>query len=146
MLDVNLMPEETSVRIGIAVVLAVAIPLAVRYLWPAVSAAGVQFNEALEAEARLAERPEALVFSMPGDRYLKVSLPEASPVVGMTIKALDIRAKTGASVMSVARDGRQYGNPGADWSFQAGDTVLAIGDPNQLAALKELLGVAADTA
>lgn len=143
MLDVNLMPEETSVRIGIAVVLAVAIPLAVRYLWPAVSAAGVQFNEALEAEARLAERPETLVLSMPGDRYLKVSLPETSPVAGMTIKELDIRARTGASVMSVARDGRQYGNPGADWRFQAGDTVLAIGDPNQLAALKELLGVAA---
>ena len=142
MLDVNLLPEETSVRIGIAVVLAVAIPLAVRYLWPAVSAAGVQFNEALEAEARMAERPEPLVFSMPSDRYLKVRLPETSPAAGRTIKALDIRAKTGASVVSVSRDGQTHGNPGADWCFQKDDIVEAIGDPKQLAALKDILGAA----
>ena len=142
MLDVNLLPEETSVRIGIAVVLAVAIPLAVRYLWPAVSAAGVQFSEALEAEARMAERPEPLVFSMPSDRYLKVRLPETSPAAGRTIKALDIRAKTGASVVSVSRDGQTHGNPGADWCFQKDDIVEAIGDPKQLAALKDILGAA----
>ena len=140
MLDVNLMPEETSVRIGIAVVLAIAIPIAVRYLWPAVSAAGVQFNEALEAEARMAERPEPLVFSMPRDRYLKVKLPETSPAIGLTIKALDIRAKTGASVVSVARGGQFHGNPGADWCFSADDVVEAIGEPRQLASLKDLLG------
>ena len=139
MLDVNLMPEETSVRIGIAVVLAIAIPVAVRYLWPAVSAAGVQFNEALEAEARMAEHPEPLVISMPSDRYLKVSLSERSPAIGLTIKVLDIRAKTGASVVSVERDGLRHGNPDADWRFCAGDAVEAIGDPKQLASLKELL-------
>ena len=139
MLDVNLMPEETSVRIGIAVVLAIAIPVAVRYLWPAVSAAGVQFNEALEAEARMAEHPEPLVISMPSDRYMKVSLSERSPAIGLTIKVLDIRAKTGASVVSVERDGLRHGNPDADWRFCAGDAVEAIGDPKQLASLKELL-------
>ena len=139
MIDINLMPEETSVRIGIVIVLAIAIPLAVRYLWPAVSAAGLQFNEALEAEARMAEHPEPLVISMPSDRYLKVSLSERSPAIGLTIKVLDIRAKTGASVVSVERDGLRHGNPDADWRFCAGDAVEAIGDPKQLASLKELL-------
>ena len=144
MLDVNLLPEETSVRIGIAVVLAVALPLAVRYLWPAVSAAGLQFNEALEAEARMADRPETLLLSMPSNRYLKISLPETSPAIGLTIKVLDIRAKTGASVVSVARNGQKYGNPGADWCFQPNDIIEAIGDPTELVSLKKLLGIVFD--
>ena len=143
MLDVNLMPEETSVRIGIAVVLAVAIPVAVRYLWPAMNAAGAQFNAALEAETRMAEKPEPLVISVPGERYLKVSLPDTSPAAGLTIKALDIRAKTGASVVAVSRGDCKHGNPGPDWCFAPGDTVEAIGDPKQLASLKDLLGVVA---
>ncbi len=143
MIDVNLMPEETSVRIGIAVVLAVAIPLAVRYLWPAVSAAGLQFNEALEAEARMAERPEPLVFSMPSDRYMKAVIAGASPAAGRSIKELDIRAKTGASVVSISRGGLKHGNPGAAWRFEPGDEVEAIGEPPQLESLKRLLGVEA---
>ena len=145
MLDENLMPEETSVRIGIAVVLAVAIPVAVRYLWPAMSAAGLQFNAALEAEAQMTEHPEPLVISVPGERYLNVALPDTSPAIGLTIKALDIRAKTGASVVAVSRGDARHGNPGPDWCFASGDAVEAIGDPKQLASLKDLLGVVAGT-
>ena len=141
MLDVNLLPEETAVRIGIVVVLAVAIPLAVRYLWPAVTSAGVQFNEALEAESRMAAQPKSLVFSLPEDRFLKVALPETSPAVGLTIKDLDVRAKTGASIVSLTREGKRFGNPGADWCFKTGDTVEAIGDPRELASLKDMLGI-----
>ena len=59
----------------------------------------------------------------------------------MTIKALDIRAKTGASVVSVTRDGKRYGNPGADWCFELNDIVEAIGEPKELSSLKDMLGV-----
>jgi hypothetical protein len=141
MVDINLMPEEGYIRIGIAVALAVAMPFAVRYLWPAVSAAGVQFNDALEAEARMAAKPKPLIFHLPEDRFLKASLPESSPAVGLTLKALDVRAKTGASVVSVTRAGRRYSNPGADWCFEIGDVVEAIGEPRELASLKDLLGI-----
>ena len=141
MIDVNFIPEETSLRIGLAVVLAIAIPLAVRYIWPAVSAAGIQFNEALEAEAKMAAHPEPLVFSLPSDRYLKIQLPMTSPAIGLTIKALDIRAKTGASVVSVSRDGQRIGNPGADWCFEPDDLVEAIGAPKELVSLKKLFGI-----
>lgn len=143
MADVNLMPEETYVRIGIGIVLAIAIPLAVRYLWPAVSAAGVQFNEALEAEARMAAKPKPLIFSLPEDRFLKSTLPESSPAIGLTLKDLNVRAKTGASVVSVTRDGKRRSNPGADWCFEIGDVVEAIGEPRELASLKDLLGIVA---
>jgi K+/H+ antiporter YhaU regulatory subunit KhtT len=143
MVDVNLLPEETCVRIGIAVTLAIALPLAVRYLWPAVASAGMQFNEALEAEARMAAQPKSLVFSLPEDRFIKVALPETSPAVGFTMKALNIRAKTGASVVSITRAGRRYANPGADWCFELNDVVEAIGEPKELASLKDMLGVVA---
>ena len=89
----------------------------------------------------MAEKPEPLVFSMPRDRYLKVILPETSPAIGLTIKALDIRAKTGASVVSVTREGEKNDNPGADWCFAPGDEVEAIGEPRQLSSLKDLFGV-----
>lgn len=141
MVDVNLMPEEPYIRIGIAVVLTVAIPIAVRYLWPAVSAAGVQFNEALEAEAKMAAKPKPLTFSLPEDRFLKATLPESSPAIGLTLKALDVRAKTGASVVSVTRNGRRHSNPGSDWCFEIEDVVEAIGEPKELASLKDMLGI-----
>lgn len=140
MMDVNLLPEEPYVRIGVVVVaVAIALLIGKRYLLPAVSAAGVQFNEALEAEARMAEHPEPLMITMPSERYLKAAIPESSPAIGRTIKALDIRAKTGASVVAVSRGGERHGNPGPDWRFEVGDGIEAIGDPHQLASLKALL-------
>lgn len=141
MVDVNLMPEETYVRMGIAVALAIAIPIAVRYLWPAVSVAGMQFNEALEAEARMAAKPKPLTFLLPEDKFLKATLPESSPAIGLTLKSLDVRAKTGASVVSVTRNGKRYGNPGADWCFEIGDVVEAVGEPKELSSLKDLFGI-----
>ena len=128
-------------RIGILVALAIALPLAVRYLWPAMNSAGAQFTAAIEAEAKMAEEPESLVFSMPGERYLKTVLSKHSPANGLSIKALDIRAKTGASVVVVSRGDERVENPGADWVFAANDVIEAIGAPEQLASLKALLGI-----
>ncbi len=144
MFDVNMLPEETAVRIGIGVALLIAIPVAIKYLWPAVASAGAHFNAAVEAEARMAEMPEPHVFSMPGERYLKTVLPEGSMAAGLTIKALDIRARTGASVVAVSRNDERIGNPGPDFRFAAGDVLEAIGSPPQLASLRELLGVAGE--
>ena len=59
------------------------------------------------------------------DRFLKAVLPETSPAIGLTLKSLDVRAKTGASVVSVTRDGRRHSNPGAGWCFGIGDVVEA---------------------
>jgi hypothetical protein len=141
MLNVNLLPEEPEVRIGIVVAILVSLPLAYRYLWPAVSAAGAEFRSALETESRISEQPASKVFTLPGDHYGRYRLAPESPAVGLTIKALDIRAKTGASIVAVVREGVRNRNPGADWCFAPGDEAEAIGSPKELAALKDLLGV-----
>jgi K+/H+ antiporter YhaU regulatory subunit KhtT len=70
-----------------------------------------------------------------------LTLTEASPAVGASVVTLNIRAKTGASVVSVIRDGVTTRNIGAEWEFRIGDTLIVMGDAHQLAALKDLLGV-----
>ena len=55
------------------------------------------------------------------------------------IRTLDIRAKTGASVVGIERNGEKSRNPGPTWIFAVGDIVAAIGEPAQLAAFRELM-------
>jgi K+/H+ antiporter YhaU regulatory subunit KhtT len=57
------------------------------------------------------------------------------------VVSLNIRAKTGASVVSVVRDGKTVRNIGADWEFRIGDTLVVLGDHSQIAQLKDLIGV-----
>ena len=89
----------------------------------------------------MAAKPKPLTFLLTEDKFLKATLPESSPAIGLTLKSLDVRAKTGASVVSVTRNGKRYGNPGADWCFEIGDVVEAVGEPKELSSLKDLFGI-----
>ena len=66
-----------------------------------------------------------------------------SPAIGVTIGVLNIRAKTGALVVDVEREGEKIRHVGPEFSFLAGDSLTVIGDGGQIAALKDLLGVVA---
>ncbi len=67
-----------------------------------------------------------------------VALPGGSPLIGQTVKELDIRNRTGASVVGVMRDGTMHANPRADYGFSRGDLVAVIGDAAQLAAFEKI--------
>ncbi len=54
-------------------------------------------------------------------------LNEESLMVGKTLRQLDIRQATGASVVGVLRQGKFIANPSAELVFKAGDTVALIG-------------------
>ncbi len=58
---------------------------------------------------------------------------------GQSLREIDLRAKTGASVVGIDRDGHTLVNPRADETLQAGDRVLLLGDDEQLAEAKHLL-------
>ena len=45
-----------------------------------------------------------------------------------------------AAVVAVMRRDERTSNPGPDFKFAVGDVLEAIGSPQQLASLKELLG------
>ena len=100
-----------------------------------------RFQEALTAE----ERREGLVLtttiSVPEGTIQRLRLTAQSPAIGETVVTLNIRAKTGASVVAVHRDGKVFRNIGPEWEFRIGDTLVAIGEQGQIAALKDLLGV-----
>lgn len=57
-----------------------------------------------------------------------------------TIRDLEIRQRTGASVIAVLREGSPIPNPSPDERLAAGDTILAIGTPEQIDRFLALAG------
>ena len=99
-----------------------------------------RFQEALTAEERSAGLVRMTTVSVPEGTIRRLRLKADSPAVGETVVTLNVRAKTGASVVSVFRDGQITRNIGPDWVFQEGDTLVVIGDPPQIEALADLVG------
>ncbi len=57
---------------------------------------------------------------------------EGAWIEGKTLGELDLRGRTGATVIAVIRDSRSFVNPGADFSFQRGDTLVIMGSHAQI--------------
>lgn len=55
-----------------------------------------------------------------------------SPTVGRTLREIQLRKTTGATVIAVRRQGVLLTNPDADFSFDAGDIVVLFGDRDQV--------------
>ena len=106
---------------------------------------GRQVTGRLSASLTAEERRESLVRTMtitvPEGTIQHLTLGPNSPAIGGTVVTLNIRAKTGASVVSVMRDGHLHRNIGPEWEFHIGDTLGVLGEGAQIAALKDLLGV-----
>lgn len=56
----------------------------------------------------------------------------ASALAGRTLQESAIRQQTGASVIAILRNGKAYPNPQPDDVIQAGDTLMVIGDREQV--------------
>jgi len=67
-----------------------------------------------------------------------------SPAVGHKLAELDIRAKTGASIVAVVRDGSAITNPGADFEISSRDILVMLGNHGELAESRGLLDPPAD--
>ena len=126
-----------------AAVLAVAGALGWRLFVKAGRRATDRFHEALTAEERLEVLERTRTAASPAVELPRFSLDAASPAVGLTIGALGVRAKTGATIVAAYRDGKLVRNLGPDWELQVGDTIVVLGEPHQVAALKDLFGVTA---
>lgn len=100
-----------------------------------------RFRNALTAEERREGLEKTMTVTVPQGAIHRFTLDSSSPAVGGTVVTLNIRAKTGASIVSVIRGGVITRNVGPDWEFAIGDTLVALGDSHQMAALKDLLGV-----
>jgi CPA2 family monovalent cation:H+ antiporter-2 len=68
-----------------------------------------------------------------------VQLEPGAPTVGRTLRELDLRKNSGASVIAIARDGEANTNPGPDFMLQSGDIVVLIGGHRELDEAMNLL-------
>jgi CPA2 family monovalent cation:H+ antiporter-2 len=66
-------------------------------------------------------------------RLHSVTLIQGSYAVGRTLAELDL-ATMGAGVTRVRRRGIRVGEPGPETRFEAGDVVVLLGEPDNLAA------------
>jgi CPA2 family monovalent cation:H+ antiporter-2 len=68
-----------------------------------------------------------------------VQLEPGAPTVGRTLRELDLRKNSGASVIAIARGGEANTNPGPDFMLQSGDIVVLIGGHRELDEAMNLL-------
>lgn len=141
MLNVNLAPASPVAKTVMSILMLLILTFGWRLFVKATHRATRRLSEALSTDERLAARPKELNFSVPEDAIHRLTLGDNSPAVGGTVVTLNIRAKTGASIVAVKREGVIIRNIGPEFEFRIGDTLTAIGHGHQIAALKDLLGV-----
>ncbi len=95
--------------------------------------------EALRADEARALRSPALREMLAHADFAEVALPAESHACGRDLKALDLRGRTGASILGISRDRQIFGNPGPDFVMQAGDVVGVLGTSAEVGAGREYL-------
>lgn len=69
----------------------------------------------------------------------RITVPPGSPVANRTLRELDLRQRTGATVLGVLRDDALSLNPPPDWEILASDSLVALADGPALEALTDLV-------
>jgi monovalent cation:H+ antiporter-2, CPA2 family len=68
-----------------------------------------------------------------------LSITAQSTATGKLIRELELRTRTGATIVAIERKGVNLLNPSADEELQAGDQVLLLGHREQLDAARKIL-------
>jgi CPA2 family monovalent cation:H+ antiporter-2 len=100
--------------------------------------------EVLARQGRDPARPPPVLAEveaiLPGFEGLAaIALTAASPAVGRSLAELDLRARTGASVLAVTRGGVGLASPSPHDLLRAGDVLALAGSADALAAARALL-------
>lgn len=69
-----------------------------------------------------------------------VAVAEGSPAAGTTIADGAFRTRTGVSIVAVVRGHTTVASPGPEYRFEAGDVAVAVGTPEGLGQLRDILG------
>ena len=69
-----------------------------------------------------------------------IQIAADSPAVGKLIRELELRTRTGTSIVGIERSqGQRIINPGPDEELQSGDQVLLLGTRTQLDSARSAL-------
>jgi CPA2 family monovalent cation:H+ antiporter-2 len=126
-------------------VLLVVVALLVWLLWGAAIRVHSRAQVALEATLsqpavprHLPETPKVAALLRDADLETAI-LPDRSPLAGRRLRELELRAKSGASIVGIERGGEARINPGPNEVLLAGDQLLLLGTADQLADAKRFL-------
>lgn len=95
--------------------------------------------------ARTLKLPRAALGSYEHLARLKVEsvlIPEDSPVVGRSLRELDLRRRTGALVVAIRRGEDYVSHPSAGAPLRANDVAYLVGDAGEVRRAVDLLGSA----
>ncbi len=129
---------------AIALAVAFAVPLALAYR------AIVDFDQHVRAGSELVlellRQPTstpplaALEGALPGFGDTRtVRLPDGAPAVGRSLADLDLRARTGATVLAIARADGGFASPEPHEALRAGDVLALTGGDDAIAAAQHAL-------
>jgi CPA2 family monovalent cation:H+ antiporter-2 len=69
----------------------------------------------------------------------QIEITEGSPVIGKTIIDINLRATTGATILSIDRQGQIIGNPKPSEQIRVGDVLVVIGSDEEREKAREML-------
>lgn len=69
----------------------------------------------------------------------QLQIPPDSHCINRSMKELDIRKKSGATILAIIRDDTPILNPHGDFTLNEGDQLVAMGNTEQLSALNQLM-------
>jgi CPA2 family monovalent cation:H+ antiporter-2 len=81
-----------------------------------------------------------LLHAMKGIEIFWLQLGAASSLIGRTLAEVDIRSRSGASVVALIRDHQLIANPKSMTVFEESDRIGLIGDQEQIAVARKLIG------
>jgi CPA2 family monovalent cation:H+ antiporter-2 len=93
----------------------------------------------------LAENPSPPVRELPLPHLLKgaeldvVTLPQSCAAAGKLIRELELRTRTGASIVGIERETATIINPSPEEELQAGDQIFLLGTREQLQKARQLM-------
>jgi CPA2 family monovalent cation:H+ antiporter-2 len=141
-LSSTLLPS-IEILVGLLSILALVTFLLWRSFVKIYSHAQIALRETLSQP--LPPRPAPVPDQRPGPGLLRdadlatLVLPEQAAAAGKLIRELELRSRTGASIVGIERStGERIINPGPDEELRVQDHVLLFGTPAQLVAAKAL--------
>jgi CPA2 family monovalent cation:H+ antiporter-2 len=79
-----------------------------------------------------------LTLNLPDIEISTIRVGERSAVDGKSLAQLELRRRSGVSILAIRRGERVLSNPGADTQLLANDVVAALGTPDKIAVVMGL--------
>ncbi len=137
-----LVPGGGVLMLGIVAILALATRRSIEDFDSHVHAGSALILEVLSRQGSERAKPELseVEAMLPGFQGLTpIALVDGAPAIGKTLAELDLRAKTGASVLAIAREGGGTANPRPDEPLRAGDVLALAGSADAIEAARAVL-------